>query len=315
MISKLPAPIRPAFELLRDAVVEWRDDDASSLAAALAYHTAFSLAPLLIIIFAVAGLFWKMEVIHGHFLAEVERLIGPDGAQLLADLVAYRTSEEEGILAVIVGVATLILGATGAFGQLRSALNRIWDVPKESLRSGLGALARSRILSFGIVLTVGFLLLVSLFLSAVVAALDEYARGIWPSVHYLLVALNFLFSVGLTTILFALLYKFLPDATVRWPDVWIGAGMTAVLFTVGKLLIGLYLGNSSITSTYGAAGSLAVILVWIYYSAQIFFFGAELTQVYANRYGSRIRFREMQTRQRQAESHPQNRHEAVTHGA
>ena len=315
MIAKLPRPLRPIAGLLQAALAEWRKDDAATLAAALAYHTAFSLAPLLIIIFAVAGLFWKMEAVHGHFLAEVERLIGPEGAKLIGELVSYTSTGGEDLIAVIIGVATLILGATGAFAQLRSALNRIWDVPNESIRSGFGALAWSRVLSFGILLTVGFLPLVSLFLSAVIAALDEYARGMLPSVHYLLVGVNFLFSTGLTTLLFALLYRFLPDATVHWRDVWVGAGMTALLFAIGKLLIGLYLGNSGITSTYGAAGSLAVILVWIYYSAQIFFFGAELTQVYANRYGARIRFRQVQATGRNAEARDEETRGAVAHRA
>lgn len=292
MLDTLPNPWRHIGLLIRQAAIEWQKDDAARLAAALAYHTAFSLAPLLVIVFAIAGAFWDTEAVHGYFLAETTKLIGPEGAELIRGMVASAGTGNNDIIAMVIGSATLLLGATGAFNHLHGALNIIWDVPKKSIPTGISGLARSRALSFGLLLTVGFLLLVSLIVSAAISAMDQFTRGIFPSIQLLLTIINFVISTGLITVLFALLYKWLPDADVDWPDVWAGAGMTALLFSIGKFAIGLYLGNSSIASTYGAAASFAVILVWIYYSAQIFFFGAELTQVYANRYGSRIGFTE-----------------------
>lgn len=285
---KLSTPVSKTIDLLKAAGQEWKEDEASRLAAALAYHTAFSLTPLLVIVLAVASFFWGTEAVHRYFFSEIQGLIGQDGALFLQELLRNAAREDAGVPAMIIGTATLLLGATGAFSELRSALNRIWDVPTDALPGGIGALARSRILAFGLLLTVGFLFLVSLIISAGIAALDELMHTLLPQTHLLVGMLNVLVSFGLTTLLFALLFKFLPEVKVQWPDVWIGSAMTALLFTLGKLAIGLYLGNSSLTSTYGAAASFAIILVWIYYSAQIFFFGAELTQVYANRYGSRI---------------------------
>lgn len=289
-MERLPKPLRTILTLLRDAAREWQEDRASNLAAALAYHTAFSLAPLLVIIFGIAGFFWGTEAVQAHFLRETARLIGPEGAELIQNMVSNAASGNRDVIAMIIGAVTLLFGATGAFTHLRTALNIIWDVPQESIPSGLGAVARSRALSFGLLLTVGFLLLVSLILSAAISAMGDSIRGLFPSAQLLLTASHFVVSVGLITVLFALLYRWLPDANVQWRDVWAGAAMTAILFTIGKALIGFYLGNSSLSSTYGAAASFAIILVWFYYSAQIFFFGAELTQVHANRYGSRIGF-------------------------
>ena len=290
MLARLPKPLRQIAMLVRQTVKEWQDDDASSLAAALAYHTAFTLAPLLIIVFAIAGAFWSTEVVQGYFLTETEMLIGKDGTELIRAMVASAGSGNNDTIAMIIGSATLLFGATSAFTHLRTALNIIWDVPKEHIPTGISALARSRVLSFGLLLTVGFLLLVSLLISAGISAIDEFVHGFFPSAQFLLQGTNVVISFALITVFFALLYKFLPDAQVKWRDVWIGAAITAFLFTIGKTLIGIYLGNSSITSTYGAAASFAIILAWIYYSTQIFFFGAELTQVYANRFGSRIGF-------------------------
>ncbi len=290
MWEKIPSPLRQIVLLIKQAAIEWKEDDAARLAAALAYHTAFSLAPLLVIVLAIAGAFWGTEAVHGYFLAETEKLIGADGAGLLREMVASAASGNNDIIAMVIGSVTLLFGATGAFNHLHGALNIIWDVPKKSIPTGISALARSRALSFGLLLTVGFLLLVSLIVSAAISAMDEFTRGLFPTIQVLFTVINFVVSTGLITVLFALLYKWLPDADVDWPDVWAGAAMTAFLFSIGKFAIGLYLGNSSIASSYGAAASFAIILVWIYYSAQIFFFGAELTQVYANRYGSRIAF-------------------------
>lgn len=289
-MERIPRPLRKLFLLVKEAFSEWKDDNASRLAAALSYHTAFSLAPLLVVILAIAGVFWGAEAVHSQFLGEIRNLIGEDGAQFVADLLSSASQGDKDVVAMIIGTSLLLLGATGVFGNLHEALNAIWDVPKEQVATGVGALARGRMLSFGMLLTVGFLLLVSLVISTGVSAMDEFVRGLLPSFQFVTEAINFVVSFGLTTVLFALIYKFLPDAEIEWPDVWIGAAITAVLFSVGKFVIGLYLGNSGLTSTYGAAASFAIILVWIYYSAQIFFFGAELTQVYANRYGSRIGF-------------------------
>ncbi len=301
MLAKLSKPLYQMVILIKQTVREWQNDDVSRLAAALAYHTAFSMTPLLVIVFAIAGAFWGTEAVQGYFLSETEHLIGEEGAELIKGMVANASRGNNDTIAMIIGTATLLLGATGVFTHLRTALNTIWGVPKTSVPTGIGALACSKILSFGLLLTVGFLLLVSLIISAGIAAMDQFVRGLFPSIQLLLSVVNFVVSTGLITVLFALLYKWLPDAKVEWPDVWIGAALTAILFSIGKFVIGLYLGNSGIASTYGAAASFAIILVWIYYSAQIFFFGAELIQVYANRYGSRIGFKSFRLVARTAE--------------
>ncbi|MEZ4714454.1 MAG: YihY/virulence factor BrkB family protein [Caldilineaceae bacterium] len=279
---------REIYALLKKTVEEWREDRASQLAAALAYYTIFSLAPLLIIAIAVAAFFLAdRSAVHDQLLAQVRGLIGQGGAELIGAMLENSSQDHSGLIASLIGLATLLLGATGAFSQLQSALNQVWDVEAKS--EGVSGIVKVRALSFAMVLVIGFLLLVSLVVSTALSAIDAYLLSGLPGGELLVRMFSLALSFGLITLLFALIYKVLPDAEIQWRDVWIGAAFTALLFTIGKYLIGLYLGNSSVSSTYGAAGSLVVLLLWIYYSAQILLFGAEFTQVYARRHGARIR--------------------------
>ncbi|MEO0458432.1 MAG: YihY/virulence factor BrkB family protein [Cyanobacteria bacterium P01_A01_bin.114] len=279
--------LRTVASLLRATLQAWQKDNASRLAAALAYYTTFSIAPVLVIVIAIAGAFFGQAAVQGQLVAQLQGLVGQPGAEVIQALIVNtQTSAENGFWATVVSVALLIFGASGVFSQLQASLNQIWNVSPSG--QGIGYIIRTRLLSFAMVVVIGFLLMVSLGLSAGLAALGQVLGGeaqlwspLWQLGHSML-------SFAVITLLFALIYKVLPDVTIAWRDVGVGAAMTALLFTVGKLLIGLYLGNSSVGSAYGAAGSLAVILLWIYYSAQILFLGAEFTQVYANRYGSKI---------------------------
>jgi membrane protein len=276
------------FDLLRETFEEWSADKAPRLGAALAYYSIFSLAPLLIIAIAIGGLLFGAAAAHGQISAQIRDTIGPTGAQAVEEMLAHVHNTDSGVWATVVGVVTLLIGAAGVFGQLQDALNTIWKVEPKPDRSW-GAVIRERFLPFTMVLGTGFLLLVSLILSALLAALGRFLTPqSLPGGAWLWLLLNALLSFGFLVVLFALMYKELPDVRIAWADVWIGAGVTALLFTLGKFLIGLYLGQSSVASAYGAAGSLVLILVWVYYSAQIFLFGAEFTRVYATRHGRRI---------------------------
>ena len=275
-----------AIGLLKDTFAQWQEDKASRLAAALAYYTAFSVAPLLLIAIVIAGLVFGDEAAQGQVFGQLEGLVGSEGAGVLET--AVRNSQQQGASAIsaIVGIAALVWSASNVFAQLQDALNAIWEVAPNP-RAGILATVKRRFFSMTMVLGVGFLLLVSLVLSSALAALGRVFAGL-PGSTVVWEGVNFAVSFAVITLLFAAIYKVLPDVKVAWGDVWIGAAMTAVLFVIGKLLIGLYLGNASVGSTYGAAGSLLVVLVWVYYSAQLLFFGAEFTQVYARRYGSRM---------------------------
>jgi membrane protein len=274
--------------LLKETWTEWQEDKASRLAAALAYYTAFSIAPLLVIAIAIAALVYGEEAAKGQIATQLGALVGKEAAQAIESLVesSYRQSGE-GIIATLISIGLLFFGASNIFTQLQDSLNTIWEVAPKPGR-GIKGIIKDRILSFGMVLGIGFLLLVSLILSAVLAALGNYLGGMMPGLQFLWSILNFLLSFGVISLLFALMFKFLPDVKITWGDVSIGAVITALLFTIGKSLISLYLGNSGVESTYGAAGSLVVLLLWVNFSAQILFFGAEFTQVYANKYGSLI---------------------------
>jgi membrane protein len=275
---------RDVVRLLRQAFSDWQADNAPRLGAALSYYTLFSLAPLLIVAIAVAGLVFGQEAAQGHIVSELEGLIGSSGARAIEELIKNSRKEDAGILATVLGVLTLFLGATGVFVELRGTLNQVWEV--ETPAGGLWGLVRSRLAAFALVLAVGFLLLVSLLVSAAVAATDTILARFVTEPSALLHAINTGLSLVVITVLFALIFKYLPDTEVRWGDVWVGAVITSALFTLGKFLIGLYLGHSTVSSTYGAAGSIVVLMIWVYYAAQIFFFGAELTQAYARRHGS-----------------------------
>jgi membrane protein len=272
------------WRLFWDTAMAWNNEHAGRKAGALAFYTVFSLAPILIIAIAVAGMFFGEEAARGEIVAQVSGLIGQEGARAVQTLIEHAARPEAGLRATVVGLVTLLLGATTALAELKADLDETWQVPPQH-RSGLWYLIRTRLLSFGLILALGFLLLVSLVLSAVLAALAKMWGGN-DATSILLQLLNFLFSFVMITVLFAMIYKLLPAVRIAWHDVIIGAVVTAMLFNIGKFLIGVYLGNSAVTSSYGAAGSVILVLIWVYYSAQIFLFGAEFTRVYAYRYGS-----------------------------
>jgi membrane protein len=271
--------------LLRTAGSEWVVDKAPRMGAALAYFTIFSMAPLLVITVAVAGLVFGPQAAQGQIVGQLQGLVGDEGALVIQDMLKNASQRASGIAATVLGVVALLLGAMGIFGELQDSLNTIWEVQPKSGR-GIWGIIQDRLLSFAMVLGTAFLLLVSLVISAGLAAVGSVLGAWGVSIAGQIVTLVASFVV--ITLIFAMIFRFLPDAHIAWGDVWLGAAITALLFAIGKFLIGLYLGHSAIGSTYGAAGSLAVLLVWLYYSAQIFLFGAELTQVYANHYGSKI---------------------------
>ena len=279
---------RTMWGLIAEAANKWSADRAPRLGAALAYYTLFSIVPLLVIVIAIAGFVFGQEAAEGYLIDQMGGLVGERSAKAIQDMVENARQPRTGRLATIIAVATLLLGASGVFGQLQDALNTIWEVKPKPGR-GLVGLIRDRFLSFVAVLGTGFLLLVSLVLSAGLAAIGHAMSGLLPAPEFVLQALNFLVSIAIITAMFAMIFKYLPDVTIRWSDVSIGATVTALLFTVGKFAIGLYLGKSDVASIYGAGGSLVILLVWVYYSSQILLFGGEFTAVYANRYGSRIR--------------------------
>jgi membrane protein len=273
------------WPLLKQTFAKWSEDKAPRLGAALAYYSILSLAPLLIVTIAVVGLVFGDEAARGQIVGQFHDLIGQQGAEAVQTIIQRADKPAVGTLAGLFGLITLLFGASGVFTELRDDLNLIWRAnPKNA--EGIMGMLRQRLFSFGMVLAIGFLLIVSLVASAALAALGKFFGGLLPLPTIVFEAANFLLSMGVITLLFAMIYKFVPDVKIDWRDVWFGAFATALLFTIGKTLIGLYLGKASVGSAYGAAGSVIIVLVWIYYSAQIFFFGAELTQVYAHSHGS-----------------------------
>lgn len=277
----------PLWILLRTTFEEWNADNAARLAAALAYYTIFSMAPLLVIVFAVAGLFYGREAAQGRLLGEIERYItNRDAAQLIETAVENARLPTTSAFATLIGFALLFWGATGVFGELRNALNNIWDVPPHT-NGGLRSVLVNQLLTWAMVVVGGLLLLASLVTSAAMSAATEWINTWWPGMATWTQVINFMFLFLVTLLVFALIYKFVPDVHIAWRDVWAGAVATALLFSLGRLLIGWYLGRSTISSTYGAASSLAIVLLYTYYSAQIFFLGAEFTQVYGRTFGSR----------------------------
>jgi membrane protein len=248
------------------------------MAAALAFYTTFSLAPLLIIAVAIAGLVFGREAAQGKIVYGIQSLVGISGAHTIQELIDNARKPASGTLAAIVGVATLLLGSTAVVGELQDSLNTVWKV-KARPRTSLLSIVRTRFISFAMVLGVGFLLLVSLILSTLLSVLTGLAGRVITSLDARLHLVDLGFSFLGITVLFALLYKVIPDVKLRWRDVWAGAAAASLLFAVGKFALGLYLGHSSVESTYGAAGSLVVLLLWVYYSAQILLFGAEFAQV------------------------------------
>ena len=278
---------RGMWGIAKDTVSKWSEDKAPQLGASLAYYTLFSLVPLLIIVIAIAGVVFGQEAAQGQIVQQLGALMGEQSSNALQFMIEKARSHTKGVISAIIGVATLLAGASGVFGELQDAVNRIWGVAPRPGR-GIWATIRQRFLSYLAVLGTGFLLLVSLVISAALATLGQSMPSILPVPEFLLEALNSLVSLAVITMLFAMIFKWLPDAKIAWRDVWIGSIATAILFTIGKFAIGYYLGKSDIASTYGAAASIVVILLWIYYSSQLVLLGAEFTAVYASRYGSRI---------------------------
>jgi membrane protein len=279
--------ISAAPALLKRTYAEWSEDKVPRLAAALAYYTVFSITPLLVVLIAVTGFVFGDEAARGEIFAQVRGLIGAEGADAIEDMIRNASNPRSGLIATVLGVAALVLGATGIFGALQDALNTIWGVEPKPGR-GFRGIIRDRVLSFGMVVVIAFLLVVSLVVSAVVSGMSAYMSRLLPGADALWHLVELAISFAVVTALFAMMFKVLPDVIISWRDVWVGAAVTALLFTIGKFAIGLYIGRSSVASVYGAAGSLVVLLVWVYYSAQIALFGAELTQVWANEYGTRI---------------------------
>ncbi|SFP85680.1 membrane protein [Variovorax sp. OK605] len=284
-----PRPASTLAKLLRlckDAVMAWIDDFAPSMGAAIAYYTMFSLAPLLVIVIAVAGALFGAEAVQGQIAAQLSGLIGQEGALAVQGLIRSASEPSRGLIAGAISICVLVVGATTVFAELQSALDRIWHVPERVKPKGVWGVLRARVLSFGLILGLAFLLMVSLIVSAALAAFGSWSTGLFPGWELLLQSVNVLVSLAILTLLFAMIFKFMPSAPIAWHDVWIGAVVTAVLFEVGKVLIGLYLGKSGVTESFAAAGSLVVLLAWVYYAAQIFLLGAEFTKVYASTHGS-----------------------------
>lgn len=281
-------PDRTVSSFLREVFTRWHEDRALTHGAALAYYTLFSLAPLLVLVIAVVGLVFGRAAAQGEIVNQMGGLVGVDGARMIEGMIARASSPTSGILATLASLATMFFGASGVVGQLQGSLNQIWKAPARPMTSSaLRSALRRRAIAITVILGVGFLLLVSLVISAALAALHQFVAERVPLANQLVPPLNFLFSFLVITALFAMIYKILPDVRLEWRDVWIGAAVTAILFSVGKSLIGFYLGRAGVTSVYGAAGSLVLVLLWIYYSAQLLFIGAEFTEVYARTYGSR----------------------------
>jgi membrane protein len=277
-----------AWIIVKQTASDWLDDDASRLAASLAFYTLLSLAPLVVIAVAIAGFVLGPEAARGQIADELSAVVGRDAARGLQAVVASAQSPARGTIGTIIGVVTLFVGASGVFGELQYALNAIWEVRARSGRGLLGEV-KDRFFSFTMVLGVAFLLLVSLLLSAVVSAIGHSFASALPGGELVWQLCNFALSLAMVTGLFALIFKYIPDVEIAWTDVWAGAFVTALLFTIGKSLLGIYLGKASFESSYGAAGSLVVLVVWVYYSAQILFLGAEFTQVQARMRGRAIR--------------------------
>jgi membrane protein len=275
------------WQLSKETATEWMNHKPFRLAGSLAYFTLFSIGPLLVVALAIAGLAFGEEAARGQLFGPLASWLGPKSAEALQSAVAGASIKSSGILATVVGVVTLLAGGSAVFAELQDALNTIWDTAPPP-DAGFRDLVKKRVLSLSMILVIGFLLLVSLTLSAMLNAIGAFLGGSLPAPPLLLEAVNFFVSFGVITVLFAAIYKILPDVDNTWNDVWIGAVATAALFTIGKSVIGVYIGRTALDSSYGAAASLVVVLVWIYYSSLILFLGAEFTYVFAKRRGSQV---------------------------
>jgi membrane protein len=267
------------------SIDDWVDQRAASKGAALAFYTLFSMAPLLVLVIAIAGAVFGVDAAQGEIYRQLKGLIGSSGAEAIQSLVAHARNPASGGIATIIAILFLFVGATTVFSELKDSLDEIWQVPKPR-QSGIVNLVRTRLLSFGLVLVLAFLLLISLVISAALAVLERFIGGFWAQAAFVFTPVASLMSFCIIACLFAVIYKMLPSIRLSWRDVWVGALGTAGLFTLGKYLIGAYLGNSAVANSYGAAGSVVAVLLWVYYSAQIFFLGAEFTRQYALWFGS-----------------------------
>ena len=297
-ITSVVERLMPVWNLVQETGLKWSEDSAPRLGAALAYYAMFSLGPLLVIVVAIAGVAYGQDAARRDIIEALTSLLGPTGAQGVAAMLAGASRPREGLVATILGLTVLVIGAIGVVAALKDALNVIWRVEHPQRRTGLWGLARTYLISVAGVLALGFLMMVSLGMTAIVTA----TSNTFFSGAYALEAINFAVSFAIMTVMFAMMFKWLPDAVIAWRDVWPGALLTAVLFDVGKLLIGFYLGNQALESTYGAAASFVVILVWTYYSAQIVFLGAEFTEVYARHFGSKAVKRPRAPKRRRVET-------------
>lgn len=271
------------WTMLQETVADYFEDNALSRGAAIAYYTIFSIAPVLVICIAIAGLVFGQEAAQGAMVGQLRGMMGDQAAEAVQTMIASAGNRSSGIWATIIGLVTLLITATGVFGEMQTSLNIIW---KAQTPTGLTGMVKARVASLGLVAALGFLLLVSLVVSAALSALGSYMNSFFPGIGTILHIVNFLVSFLMISALFAAIYKILPDRRLRWKDVAVGAFATAFLFTIGKTLIGLYIGSSAVASSYGAAGALVIVLLWIYYSSQIFLLGAEFTKVWASHHGS-----------------------------
>jgi membrane protein len=287
-----PVTMKAVWVLIKEAASSWNDINAPRLGAALAYYTMLSIAPLLVLSIALAGLVFGAQAAEGRIVAELEGIVGYQGGVAIQDLLAHARHFSSGISAMAIGGALLVFGASSVFAELRDSLNLVWGF-QTTTAPGISGIIRSRLASFAMVVGIGFLLLVSLLFSAAIAAAGKLFSGVLPLPEAVLHAANALISFVAVTILFALLYKVIPEVQIEWRDVWIGAAVTSVLFSIGKLLIGLYIGKAGVGSAYGAAGSLVAFLIWVYYSAQVFFLGAEFTRAFSEHHGSRAAARRL----------------------
>jgi membrane protein len=285
---RVDAPGRAGlWQLARKSVTAWSEDYASSMGAALAYYTLFSLAPLLLLVISIAGVVFGADAARGQVVAQLGGLIGEEGATAVQGLLKSASAPAQSTFASIISIIMLIIGATSIFAELQSDLDRIWRTPEAARPSGIGSLLRARLLSFGLIVSIGFLLLVSLVVSAGLAALGTWWGAWFGGWLITLQIVNQIVSLLFVIALFALMYRILPSVRVGWQDVWHGAVVTGMLFTVGKFAIGMYLGKAGVQSGFGAAGSIVVLLVWVFYSSQIFLLGAEFTWLYAHNHGTR----------------------------
>jgi membrane protein len=275
------------IRLIKAAASSWVDDYAPSMGAALSYYTLFSIAPLLLIVISVAGLVFGEDAARGEIFAQLSEFMGNEAAAAIQSLLRSVNQPAQSRLGTLIGVGLVLIGATTVFAELQNAMDRIWHAPERGKPTGIWNFLRTRLLSFGMILSIGFLLMVSLVMGAVLAALGRWWTPYFTGWELVAQALNLVIGFGFTLLAFAMIYKTMPRVKIDWRDVWIGATVTAVLFTIGKFLIGYYIGKSGVVSGFGAASSIVVVLLWVYYSAQIFLIGAEFTRAYAYMYGSR----------------------------